>query len=1060
LDTVLWRLAAGKMGPTDARELWRAFLTAQLDVSVAADGGSVAIGGSAINSPITIYGPGTEEVRRAIQAEREAIAADQHARSLRAYSEALRRYCARLPYVALDEPLAGGLPRSLEDVYVPVRLRPVPAAGAREAAAQPADPLTITEVLRRATGDGDPAHVLVLGGPGSGKSSLLRHIAPRAWDEPKAIGLARPHLALPVGLRWLALAEGAAVEARLADALDKGPDLTLSEPLPPRFFADWPRRIGAPWLLLLDGLDEVPEGERLATLRWLRDLLEVVGREGHHVVLTSRPSVTARALESLCAIYALEPFTAEQQRELVRRLVGAEDDEFLRLVGGEDDEFLRLVGGEDDEFLQDPQARGVGAAEGAPLLLTIAGAVRRRDGRLPERRAALYRRFVDISLEEARQRGLEGELGERVAQLARPGLERLALHMTEQVTGCAMPVLAKVAGEYLRQALQFGDDEAAAEGKRFVEVMGRRSGVFLVQAGTADWMHPTFRDYLAAAGLARAYRPDDRAGRNYVARWRSHEWREVVRLLLSVWSDENVYVTAPLQRMYRWHFWRSRRDGVFFAGMALAEGALVHPGVDDRIVRMLSDWVRRLKPWERRHGYPSAWDYLFPHPLDALVALGTHERAIVALEELARDHKLRAPVRVQVAEALRELGRNEAASAAFLALARDPRAGWKERCSAARALGELGRVEEAAPLLLALAQDPAADLSVRFRAAKALGEFGRVEEATPLLLAVVQEPAADYRERSAGVPYNRVWELAAVIALVQDPSRYAAAEALRELGQGEAAAAAFLALAQEGSDSAARALGELGHVEAASAAALTLAQDPHTAWWVRLHAAEALRELGQREAAAATFLALARDPWAEWEKRYTAARALGELGRVEEAAPLLLALAQDPAADLLVRFRAAAALDELGQGEAAAAAALALAEDPAAHPWVAEQGAGNWGNWARREDDRFIEAVAASPAIAEDPAWEDRLDAAKALFKKGRFDEAAAAWLAIALDPAVDWPPRFWALGNLYALGRLEEYDAVWNAMGADAYLETSSYRHWADYRNPMDYPLPDSRVR
>src|SRR5262249_8797056 len=126
-----------------------------------------------------------------------------------------------------------------------------------------------------------------------------------------------------------------------------------------------------------------------------------------------------------------------------------------------------------------------------PLLLTIAAAVYIQDGQLPEQRSGLYGRFVNIWLEEAQQHGLKGELDERAARLARQVLEELAWAMTEQPASQTVTRLQAVAAAYLSEALRRSDDEARAEAKDIIDVLGRRSGLFIRRGEIGEWVHPT-----------------------------------------------------------------------------------------------------------------------------------------------------------------------------------------------------------------------------------------------------------------------------------------------------------------------------------------------------------------------------------------------------------------------------------------------------------------------------------------------------------------------------------------------------------------------------------------
>lgn len=426
-------------------------------------------------------GPDLETLRRVVREVQADIAADRYAASLQAYFAALREYCRNLPYLTLYDIRP---PKKLDEVYVPLQLRErrpehEPGSKGDETQRFPAstpDTLSIAEVLQQAR----KSHLLILGEPGAGKSTLLRRLAEQAWDNPQAIGLQRPYLPMLIPLRMLASRSGA-LDRRLAAALSD--ELSLVEDLPEGFFRAWAQQMDAPWLLLLDGLDEVPEGRRTGLLQWLDGILPLVG-EGR-VIITARPSVyNSKEWEyKPFSAYNIQPFTPEQARALAEKWFGDEAFAFLHAL-----ENVRAA-----------------ALSGTPLLLTIAAKVYLRHkeetgvGSLPERRSKLYEEFIDETLlKEAKTRGLGVELGDDVADLAKPALARLALAMTEHPDWMDEDRLAQVAAEYLREELHLGRDLAETRGRRFVQVMGRRSGVLLRRGGTYEWLHPTFREYLTA----------------------------------------------------------------------------------------------------------------------------------------------------------------------------------------------------------------------------------------------------------------------------------------------------------------------------------------------------------------------------------------------------------------------------------------------------------------------------------------------------------------------------------------------------------------------------------
>lgn len=266
----------------------------------------------------------------------------------------------------------------------------------------------------------------------------------------------------------------------------------------------------------------------------------------------------------------------------------------------------------------------------------------------------------------------------------------------------------------------------------------------------------------------------------------------------------------------------------------------------------------------------------------------------IALEEIP------VPERMSVARALAQLGRKAEAAAIQSALASDGEVQPQLRVGAAESLAELGRIEEAAPILLALARHGSIDMWIRRRAAEALGRFRRVRE----LLDIT-------RDRTVA-PWVRE----------------CAMHPLRELGESEAVAEAWLGIAQDArSDRTvqSRALNALQEMRRGDKL-LALTRDRHVHPRLR---EDAIRALGKLERAE-ELLALACDPSViDWARVYTT-EVLGDLGRVQE----LAALAKADGVLTVVRVHALRMLGRLLPDRAASDALHALARDETLPAWV------------------------------------------------------------------------------------------------------------------------------
>ena len=522
---------------------------------------SMAIGGNVTdsilvsgNNNIIIQAPDADALRDLLRVLvlQPAQLADQE--SLDSYLHALGRYATCSTYITLPTP-------TTPETFVPLSFRPVAVSRRPRGLVHPAQSLDLP-ALFSGNGPDSPFGRLIVGAPGSGKSMLLRQLARYGWSDPTQIGLTMACLPLPVRLRWLATAEGSTVEERLRNALAATGELILTQPLPAGFLTQWAQCWGTRWLLLLDGLDEVPVSARSKLLKWLQNALPAVANQISYVVVTSRPGENlTEDLGSQFAGYEIEPLDEAARAVLAKSWVGANTYFFLQALDRITDPAIGPLGfgdalepEEDAEEARLDQGRVVQAVRrsdphrqrtshppfpvsprpsgsrrpphavprgthltlvGTPLLLAMAGRVYRHDDTLPEYRSALYDRFVTLWLNEADELGMAYDLMDKdLHDLVRHALEYLALRMSQNGNLTTDAALHSELALFLQTQLRLTKALAQVRAGRLLEVLGRRSGV-LVRHGTLyEWSHPTFREYLAASALRQAL---DESGQDYDA---------------------------------------------------------------------------------------------------------------------------------------------------------------------------------------------------------------------------------------------------------------------------------------------------------------------------------------------------------------------------------------------------------------------------------------------------------------------------------------------------------------------------------------------------------------
>lgn len=877
------------------------------------------------------------------------------------YLAALHDYCANLPYLTLYDVRPS---KTLDEVYIPLRAQPQPRGDNDQRARRDSwtgEPLSIAQLMR----DCEQTHTLILGEPGSGKSTLMRQMAQHAWAAPEMVGLAVPYLPVLVSLRRLT-GEGS-LETRLADALNAA--LPLTQDLPPAFFSEWPAHTGARWLILLDALDEVSVDEKPRLMVWFRDVLKRIGRD--RIVVTSRLSgyTPGELDDQQFGHYILEPFTPSQTGQFAQKWFGNRASHFL-------EELDRVRAGD---------------LRGTPLLLAVAARVYARQNSLPERRTRLYEHIIEVWLREAKGRGLKVEL-EQMSKVAKPALARLAMAAIEQPYDVDIKALSKVAATYFRKALGLSEDVARQDGRRFVEVMAKRSGVFIQRGNTYDFVHPTFRDYLAACAYVREWEldPEPQASIFIEKHWRDIAIRGVLLFILSLFSDQDVDVSSLLEPITR------LPQHARFTGLALTEGIIIDQALSNYIVDHLLDLASAGTRWEGAYA------------LSILGQLQGNQRAVEGLLALSCDANVDSWKQIRAGGALRELGEGDRLSVHAQSTDVD---GW-ERLKAVQVLMELGQTDKAVQACLVLTCNEGVDYWIRAKAVEVLEKLGRCDDLATLA-------------------YDATLDVGVRIQVIKTLGELNLASELQKLTREIAADDAVrLAAAQE--------LWQLGQRDDAADIFRTLARDEAVVADVRLNAAEVLGRQGRVGEAVSILLAMADHVTATSDTREQVAKVLMELGQVDKVIPILSDMIRDTKVDASMRVWATFALSELKRRDETAQACLMLALDEALESEI------------RLEATRALQRLGWAGEAAE--AYHSLIRTAQTLTELERIDDAASILVALASDGAVDIGERERATFMLWQLDRKYQAAQACLALISDKSLAFDMRREATDALERMGF--------
>ena len=570
----------------------------------------------------------SQQVSELLAVQEEALALRKQTRAdlLRYRTDELERSEARYRQLALascDIIDLAGLPEQdrhvvmanfvMRQLYVPLRLQTeakseddlqkiesARASRRQREAGRTAAARTLND-KREPIGDllGTWRRIVVLGDPGGGKSTLMRWLATayllrlkndqHAENMPDIATLPKVDF-LPIVIQCRYLDHGAltgALDDMLRQTLRKSemsPEEAEALPVVLRN-----RLSEGRGLLLIDGLDEIPDArtriqfckqiERIslafpearivATSRIVgyREMKFRIGNEFVHTTIAElSPDDKNVFAQRWCSLTEPEERRARSAKELTQDIHST--DRIERLTGN-------------------------------PMLLTTMALVKRKVGKLPSRRAELYREAVQVLLNWRRE--VDEPLDPREAL---PQLEYLAYEMCRRGEQSltepeALDFLERIRREYPNiRAIQKHSPE------QFLQILENRTSI-IVQSGTVrrdgqtvpvyEFRHLTFQEYLAGLAIVEGRFPGHDKNRSLAERVSplaalavrsrmgslddSENWREALRLCVASCNDDDVdavldvILTPETDEIGL----RSGADRALLAGLCLAD----EPNVND-----------------------------------------------------------------------------------------------------------------------------------------------------------------------------------------------------------------------------------------------------------------------------------------------------------------------------------------------------------------------------------------------------------------------------------------------------------------------------------------------
>lgn len=403
----------------------------------------------------------------------------------------------------------------LSVAYIDLSVLRRPSRGGRlmtRSEPEPGDRLAGSGGLRAEGVLGPGRRALVIGEAGSGKTTLLRWLAVRSARGDFSGSLAGWNDTVPffIPLR------------RYVNSSLPAPEefpLTVGQHLAHEMPAGWVHgllRAGRA-LVLVDGVDEMPEGQRDRVRAWLGDL-----RDSFHAaryVVTSRPAAIEEGwLDELgFATTELQPMSASDVAALIHQW-----HEAVMAELPDPEERGDLAGYERSLAAAIDADRHLRALTVSPLLCALLCALNReRRTQLPRDRMEIYEAALEMLLE---RRDRERGVGLEDTQLTRTDkiliLQDIAFWLVRN--GWSDAPADRVAAQVGRSLMQL--HKVSTEPSAAFRILLERSGVLREPVmGRVDFVHRTFQEYLACKAAV----DNDEIGQ-LVANAHDDQWREVV----------------------------------------------------------------------------------------------------------------------------------------------------------------------------------------------------------------------------------------------------------------------------------------------------------------------------------------------------------------------------------------------------------------------------------------------------------------------------------------------------------------------------------------------------
>ncbi|MBI2471091.1 MAG: HEAT repeat domain-containing protein [Planctomycetes bacterium] len=698
--------------------------------------------------------------------------------------------------------------------------------------------------------------LVIVGAPGSGKTTLLKHLALKSCKENLK---KQERICVPIPIILLKLLESGKSLRGYIDVVFEEYDFPKAKE-----FVEKDLKEGK-CIILLDGFDELVsrENQEQITLQ-IQEFVKQYHRT--QIIVTSRIAGYNDELKDFTKLELME-FDDKQIKTFIENWFGkTEPDKTKSMLEAIKSEYIKAI------------VRN-------PLMITITAIIYEEDKKLPQKRADLYKRCVEVLLSK-------WDVQKKLKNVYAPDkkefiLRKLAFYghsnnkriMTEE----------EIIEEMLRHfpRTQLGREDA----KPFLNEIWQRSYLLRqVSMGSYDFLHLSFQEYFTALELKEQ---DD--GISTIIKYLPEPWWEEPILLYAGLKNDATNLIERMKKEVPEDIFYSN---LMFFGKCIADADRTEPSLREEIVNNLWLLYRTTKFSPLREKAISILSIIKPDELIDLL-----------IKELENKESA---VRLEASYILGKIGNEKAVKSLFNLLATD---GDKEvQWRVATLIGEIG--SETAVKQLTMAFSVIKSSLIRGSIVHALG-ITKNEEAIDLLIKTINQGKDDDVSGmvvdTLGITGSEKAIEPLIQALTTDKKgdvRARSADALGRIGSEKAIEPLIQALTtdKEGGVRAmvADALGRIGSEKAIESLIKTLVTDKES--YVRWRAADALGRIGSEKAIEPLIQALTTDK--EGGVRASATDALGRIGSERALKVLIDIFSNDKEGN--VRGRAIEALGIIG----------------------------------------------------------------------------------------------------------------------------------------------------